>query len=84
MDVIQFYIDNQGVINIVIGIILAMLLSKVAIKEFVKRIHTLVECIDVSLEDDKITLEEQKQIVTQIKDLLGEGFLTMISKIFTK
>lgn len=84
MDVIQFYIDNQGIINIVVGIALTALLGKFAIKEFVKRLHVLVECVDLSLEDDKITLEEQKQIVADIKELLGEGFLTMIRKAFIK
>ena len=84
VDAIQFYVDNAGVINLAIGIVLTALLSKFAIKEFVKRIKVLVDHTDEMLADDKITDVETRVIVADVKNLLGEDFITMLVKAFTK
>lgn len=84
MDLIQFYYDNAAVINLLAGAVAFYLTNKYALKENIKKLHDLIDCLDQSLTDDKIDEREQKLIIEKTRELVDEEFLMMLAKAVTK
>lgn len=84
MDLMQLYLDNATLINIIVGVVLFYLTNRFALKANIKKIHDLVDCLDQSLEDDKIDLREQKLIVEKVRELVDEEFFMMLAKALTR
>jgi hypothetical protein len=81
VDLIQLYLDNDIVINLLLGALLvyvAQIGKSVLVKNKIRDARVLLDTLDASLEDDKITIEEQRLIIVCIKDLIGIDILTKI------
>jgi hypothetical protein len=81
VDLIQLYLDNDIVINLLLGALLvyvAQIGKNVLVKNKIRDARVLLDTLDASLEDDKITIEEQRLIIVCIKDLIGIDILTKI------
>lgn len=76
--------DNQATINLLIGIVLALLANRYALKDNIRKTHNVLDELDSAMADDKITLEEQQRILTRAKELVGEEFIMMLAKAITK
>jgi hypothetical protein len=84
MDLVQFYLDNATIINILVGVVLFYLTNKYALRENIRKLHELIDCLDQSLTDDNIDLREQKLIIEKARALVDEEFLMMLVKAITK
>mgnify|MGYP000970669495 FL=1 len=81
VDLIQLYLDNDIVINLLLGALLVYVVQigkSVLVKNKIRDARVLLDTLDASLEDDKITIEEQRLIIVCIKDLIGIDILTKI------
>lgn len=87
VDLIQMYLDNDIVINLLLGALLvyvAQIGKSVLVKNKIRDARVLLDTLDASLEDDKITIEEQRLIIVCIKDLIGIDILTKIKGLIKK
>jgi len=84
VDLIQLYLDNDIVINLLLGALLVYVVQigkSVLVKNKIRDARVLLDTLDASLEDDKITIEEQRLIIVCIKDLIGIDILTKIKRL---
>ena len=87
VDLIQLYLDNDIIINLLLGALLvyvAQIGKSVLVKNKIRDARVLLDTLDASLEDDEITIEEQRLIIVCIKDLIGIDILTKIKGLIKK
>jgi len=83
VDFVQIYFDNIVVINLLLGSAIALLVNKFALKKNIHNINQVIDEVEMSLTDDKITVEEQTRIIEKMRELVGEEFTAMLVKVFT-